>query len=104
LTAANNTTLTGTLRASISKDGGLHIGSTFTQPPTDGLRTEGAIYVEAGSSVFASGTDVQFDQVGFYNTTPIAQPTVTGSRGGNAALASLLTALANLGLIVDSST
>jgi hypothetical protein len=31
-------------------------------------------------------------------------PTVTGSRGGNAALASLLTALENLGLIVDSTT
>lgn len=29
---------------------------------------------------------------------------VTGSRGGNAALASLLTALAGLGLIVDSTT
>ena len=42
--------------------------------------------------------------VGFYTKTPIAQPTVTGSRGGNAALASLLTALANLGLIVNSSS
>lgn len=31
-------------------------------------------------------------------------PTVTGSRGGNAALASLLTALANLGIIVNNST
>jgi hypothetical protein len=30
--------------------------------------------------------------------------TVTGSRGGNAALASLLTQLAALGLIVDSTT
>lgn len=42
--------------------------------------------------------------VGFYNTTPAAKPTVTGSRGGNAALASLLTALAGLGLITDSSS
>lgn len=41
---------------------------------------------------------------GFYNAAPIAKPTVTGSKGGNAALASLLTALANLGLITDSST
>lgn len=31
-------------------------------------------------------------------------PTVTGSRGGNAALASLLSALATLGLIVDETT
>lgn len=42
--------------------------------------------------------------VGFNNTNPIAKPTVTGSRGGNAALASLLTALANYGLITDSTS
>ncbi|MFX1499324.1 MAG: hypothetical protein ACFFDH_00005, partial [Promethearchaeota archaeon] len=43
-------------------------------------------------------------KLGFFNATPIVQPTVTGSRAGNAALASLLTQLANLGLIVDSTT
>jgi hypothetical protein len=42
--------------------------------------------------------------LGFYGTTAISKPTVTGSRGGNAALASLLTTLANLGLLTDSST
>ena len=42
--------------------------------------------------------------MGFYGTTAIARPTVTGSRGGNAALASFLTALSNLGLITDSTT
>jgi parallel beta-helix repeat protein len=42
--------------------------------------------------------------VGFYGATPAAKPTVTGSRGGNAALASLLTQLAGLGLITDSSS
>lgn len=31
-------------------------------------------------------------------------PTVTGARGGNAALASLLSALAGRGLIIDAST
>lgn len=40
----------------------------------------------------------------FNGETPIVRPIVTGSRGGNAALASLLTALADLGLIVDSSS
>lgn len=43
-------------------------------------------------------------KLGFYNTTPAARPTVTGGRGGNAALASLLAGLAALGLIVDSSS
>ncbi len=42
--------------------------------------------------------------VGFNNTNPIAKPTITGSRGGNAALAALLTALANYGLIIDSTS
>jgi hypothetical protein len=42
--------------------------------------------------------------LGFFAATPVAKPTVTGSRGGNAALASLLTALANLGLVTDSSS
>jgi len=43
-------------------------------------------------------------KLGFLGATAIVRPTVTGSRGANAALASVLTALANLGLIVDSST
>jgi hypothetical protein len=44
------------------------------------------------------------DQFGFFGATPVAKPTVTGSRGANAALQSLLAALANLGLITDSSS
>ncbi len=42
--------------------------------------------------------------IGLFSTAPTTQQTVTGSRGGNAALASLLTALAAYGLIVDSTT
>lgn len=49
----------------------------------------------------ASGTAAM---VGFYGTAAVAQQTVTGSRGGNAALADLLTKLATLGLIVDGSS
>jgi hypothetical protein len=42
--------------------------------------------------------------LGFYGASAVAKQTVTGSKGGNAALASLITALANLGLITDSTT
>ena len=42
--------------------------------------------------------------IGFFNTAPVSKPTVTGSKGGNAALTSLLTKLSNLGLITDSTT
>ena len=41
--------------------------------------------------------------VGFFSATPVAKPTVTGSRNNNDALASLLTALADLGLITNDT-
>lgn len=44
------------------------------------------------------------DKLGFWGATPGPVPTVTGSRGGNAALASLLSGLAARGLIIDSSS
>lgn len=42
--------------------------------------------------------------IGFYGTSPIAKPNVAGSKGGNVALTNLITALANLGLISDTTT
>jgi hypothetical protein len=42
--------------------------------------------------------------VGFLGAAAQTRPSVTGSRGGNAGLASLLAALANLGLITDNTT
>lgn len=42
--------------------------------------------------------------VGFYGTYPVPKPIVSGAKGSNAALASLLTALAAQGLITDSSS
>lgn len=46
----------------------------------------------------AAGNDTTDD------TVPIAKPTVSGSRGSNAALTSMCTALANLGLITNSTS
>jgi hypothetical protein len=42
--------------------------------------------------------------LGFFNTTPVAKPTISGSREGNGALADLLADLATLGLVTDSTT
>lgn len=61
----------------------------------------------AGSSIVLDGTGnmtLTSMALGFFAATPAAQPTVTGSRGGNAALGSLLTSLASLGLVIDGST
>lgn len=62
----------------------------------------------AGTSIMeitgASGNLRVKGAVGFNGSAALAKPTITGSRGGNAALASLLTALASYGLITDSTT
>ena len=42
--------------------------------------------------------------VGFYGTVGTAQPAVTGAKGGNSALASMVAALVALGLITDSTS
>jgi hypothetical protein len=55
----------------------------------------------------AGGLRVQMSSgatLGFFTSYGTTKPTVTGSRGGNAALASLLTALADLGLLTNSSS
>jgi hypothetical protein len=77
-------------------DGGTF--STNLYSDTGGsLKTDGAFKI--GAALAHQGSTV-----GFNNTTPISKPTVTGSRGSNAALASLCTALANLGLITNSTS
>lgn len=43
-------------------------------------------------------------KVGFYGSTGSTKQTVTGAKGGNVALANLMTALANLGIVTDSTT
>lgn len=42
--------------------------------------------------------------LGFFDHAPAAKPTITGSRGGNLALADLLTQLAGLGLLTDGTS
>lgn len=44
------------------------------------------------------------DKIAFHGATPVAKQTVSGAKGSNAALGSLLTALANLGIITDSTS
>jgi len=65
----------------------------------DGDTWVGAASTSAAYVAGASGS-LQF----FGTTGAVTKQTVTGSRGGNAALASLLTALANYGLITNSTS
>lgn len=55
---------------------------------------------EGGPLVLGTGTSA----IGFFGSAGGTKPTVTGSRATGAATASLLTALAALGLVIDNST
>jgi len=59
-------------------------------------------YIIADSS---DGILISTGKIAFYTgSTPQTKATVSGAKGSNAALGSLLTALSNLGLITDSTT
>jgi hypothetical protein len=86
---------------------GIFIDSTHANPSSKiaNWRSNGADVLVLTPSLLTLTANARFNgTVGFNNTAPISKPTVTGSRGANAALASLLTALASYGLIVDSSS
>jgi len=87
---------------------------TVTDNATAGFNTvrhgDGSVTAHLGPQLITGNLELDGDfnhdgsNVGFYGTAPTTKPTVTGSRGANAALASLLTALAGLGLLTDSSS
>lgn len=86
-----------TFRHLIGNEVSLYLSAASTQlSPSPGV-------VPIGGAVQTLRT-VSGPMVGFYDASPQLQPTITGSRGGNAALASLLTELATLGLIVDGTS
>lgn len=70
------------------------------------LRT--SLFITAGNICCVGDANVDLAlrgaNIGFYGSSGTSKQTVTGSRGGNAALASLLSALANLNLITNSTT
>jgi len=74
---------------------------------TDGTGAAHSVTLQALTgnilAINAAGTAIN-GQVGFNSTTPIAKPTITGAKGGNAALGSLLTALVSYGLITDATS
>lgn len=67
--------------------------------------TTGLGHITLDASFIDVGNGPSYTHIGFYGVgAAVARQTITGSRGGNAALASLLTALNNLGLIANSTT
>jgi hypothetical protein len=81
--------------------GGMHVGGRLESTAT--VSAVGLGITGSGGNMLLADSAAQ--TLGFFlGTSPVGQQTVSGSRGGNAALASLLTALASYGLIVDSTT
>lgn len=79
--------------ASLAISNGQLIVNTDAIAPTDSPSFTGEVTLGSGTSA-----------IGFFGATPTARPTVSGARGGNTALTSLLAALAALGLVTDAST
>lgn len=120
------TTLNTTLGSGASyqllnvKGAQLYVGQSSTQEralaaltpsfvvATDATRTARLSVTVYDSVAGREGVRLEADgtaaRLGFFGSAAVAKPTVTGSRGANAALASALTALSSLGLLTDSST
>ena len=90
-------------RFSVTAAGAIDFGPGSGGPDTN-LYRNGANILRTDDNYQVGGYLEVQGNLGFYGTASITKPTVTGSRGGNAALASLCTALANLGLITNSTT
>ncbi|MFC8171196.1 hypothetical protein [Streptomyces sp. NPDC057325] len=89
----------------IRADGTVEWGPGGSTARDTTLRRSGVNELTAsGSLVVTSALRHLGTTAGFYGAAAVAKPSVTGSRGGNVALASLLSALATLGLITDNTT
>lgn len=109
-TAGNNLTVQsgGATVGATNKNGGTLVlgGGIATGTGESGVQIKTA---QAGASGTADRTPATIiealgNKLAFNGVTPVTKPTVTGSRTDGTALASLLTALATLGLITDSTT
>jgi hypothetical protein len=67
-------------------------------------RVEMHVYDTTNRMAIQMGTNGSAPTIGFLGAGAIARPSVTGSKGGNAALSSLVAQLAALGLITDNTT
>lgn len=88
----------------ITADGSRFITSAAIEPTTTATKDLGTTIAKWRDAFFSR--DGYFGRgIGVHGTTPpTSKPAVTGSRGSNAALASLISALASYGLILDSTS
>lgn len=70
----------------------------------DTVTIEDAKNINTGTTTGTKIGTSAFQKLGFWGATPQGKGAVDGSRGGNAALQSLLVLLAQYGLVIDNST
>jgi hypothetical protein len=68
-----------------------------------GGEVDGSVFIGTNNTD-AVRIGVPSNKLGFYGIAPVVKPTITGAKGGNAALTDLLTELALLGLIINSTS
>lgn len=96
--------LPATTSLKVRHTGGSTLGFTATSTTANmgTYNNAGALSIlQNGAARIILGTG---GEMGFFGSAGTTRPTITGSRGGNAALADLLTKLASLGVLIDSST
>ncbi len=96
--------LTGLVGLEVSGSNNTLIRSTLAADPSIILDSNNA---SGGIEIQQQGVDrikTNATGLGFFNSSPIAKPTITGERNANPALADFLTDMASLGLITDSTT
>ncbi len=99
-----DSTVSSTGRIRISNNQAIRARNAAGTDDVEIARIDATNKLVLGAFKNAAGVSTANIPHGFYGATPVAKPTVTGSRGGNAALASLLTQLASVGLITDSTS
>ena len=96
--------IAATQRLSFSGDGSIWASYDGTNWMLENVTTP-LISVNVATHATALGGALTIaGNVGFFGGAAAAKPTITGSKGANAALTSLLAGLASLGILTDSTT
>lgn len=107
ITDAGISTFRNDIKVSVNTKN-LYFRNAAASTDLQGIGADVNDYINVGTDGNAAGviigTTSGSKKVGFFASQGTAKATVTGSRGANAALASLLTALAGYGLLTDSSS
>lgn len=87
------------------QQGALYMSGHNVIIQADGTATDREVRIVAGTAGLKEAVfRASYRALGFYNTAPVTKQTITGSRGGNAAVASIASKLAQIGLFTDGTT